>query len=461
MSFVEHSVFFTLVLIVATLGTAVSGIGVLKMLDVAVPQLPLFADDSTMLHFVAYANIIFYAILFLWAANAGLTDAAIRMRAFVERKKPLNRAAAAEAEGDYKKAAHFYLSYLGDHRQDTDAMRLYGLCLVKLGRFDDAIEVFRRIMAAARGVKSLSAGVEIAHIFEARLGDPKAAAKEIKSFATPTQGRPLRGSSKRGSGLAARETPPADTAREARAAATEALLVTTLAHVLGLPAVALLVWGILTITLEWKYAFYWWFRPGVMLYGAGCAGGLYLLSGKEMHFVIGVYVVLITALLIIHAILALVALGRIDPLAIELKREKGKHPALRRAAAHERSYDFHGAVAAYDEYLAENPGDSAARGRLAEALIKAGNAKRAISVLTIAFTQAEDDKQKIAFGVRLAEVILVTQHDPLAARAQLEQVKILYAGTEHEGYIADLSERMMKRVADGKYLKAKPQRPGY
>ncbi len=191
MSFVEHSAFFTVILIVATLGTAVSGVGVLKMVGVPVPQLPLFADDSTILHFVAYANIIFYAVLFLWAANAGISDAAVRLKAFAERKRPLNRAAAAEAEGDLKKAAHIYLSYLGDHRQDMDTMRLYGICLVKLGRFNDAIEVFRRIMASAHGVRSLSAGVEIAHIFEARLGDAKSAEKEIKNLREAYIGTPF------------------------------------------------------------------------------------------------------------------------------------------------------------------------------------------------------------------------------------------------------------------------------
>ncbi len=235
----------------------------------------------------------------------------------------------------------------------------------------------------------------------------------------------------------------------------------TLVHVLGLPAVAVLVWGLLTVTLQWRYSFYWWFRPAVMVFGASCAAGLYALSGKEMNFAIGAYVVLIMGFLIIHIMLALIAIGRIDPAAIRLRQEKWTHPLLRKAAILERSLDFAGAVAAYDEYLEENPADVKIRGRLGEALIKAGNAKRAISVLTIAFTQAEDDKQKIAFGVRLAEVILVTQHDPLTARAQLEQVKKLYAGTEHEEYVAELSERMMKRVADGKYLKAKPQRPRY
>jgi len=237
--------------------------------------------------------------------------------------------------------------------------------------------------------------------------------------------------------------------------------VSTLAHVLGLPALAILAWGLLAIIFGWRPSEHWWFRPGVIVAGAISAGALFYLASREIHFILIAYLMAIATFLITHGILAVAALAMTDWRRTPEERKAQLHPTLKRAIVLERSLDFAGAVAAYDEYLEEAPDDAAARARLAEALIRAGNAKRAISVLTVAFTQAEEPKRKIAIGIRLAEVIFVAERNPLGARSQLEQVKKLFAGTGHEKYVEALSQKLIKRVAEGRYLKTRPEKPKF
>ena len=232
-------------------------------------------------------------------------------------------------------------------------------------------------------------------------------------------------------------------------------------HFLGLPAVAILALGLVALFFEWQIALYLWWRPVILAIGAALGAALYWFARRELNVLAWLYLVVIAALLLAHLIIAAVAIARADWRIRRADRlhEKTLHPMLMKALSYERMLSYPAAIVAYDEYLAECPSDVSARGMLGEALIKAGNAKRAIGVLTVAFTEAEDSKMKIAFGIRLAEVILVTERNPLAARAQLEQVRKLFAGTEHEKYVDRLSRRLMKRVAEGKYLKPKPKEP--
>jgi len=231
-----------------------------------------------------------------------------------------------------------------------------------------------------------------------------------------------------------------------------------LAHVLGLPALAVLSWALVAIFFQWRPSAAWWFRPLAILIGAASAVALGSCATREFHFVTFVYLVLLGTLLIFHVILAAVGFGRREPATARRPAAVDVHPSLKTAAARERILDFAGAVTAYDEYLSESPGDVRVMSRLAEALIKAGSARRAISVLTVAFTEAQEPKMKIAFGIRLAEVVLVVERDPLAARAQLELLKKLYAGTGHEKYVEALSRKLTRHVAEGRYLKPKPRK---
>ncbi len=229
-----------------------------------------------------------------------------------------------------------------------------------------------------------------------------------------------------------------------------------MSHVLGLSAIALLGLALAAPAAQWRISLYWWFRPAAVALGLALAAALLHFARLAVDFAAYAYLALIGALCIVHLILLAVTLARSDWRPYFGLSSRGLHPVLRKAIALERILNFPAAIAAYDEYLAECPADLTAKARLAEALIKSGNSRRAVSVLTIAFTEAEEPRQKIAFGIRLAEIILVAERQPLAARAQLEQLKTMFAGTAHERYVAKLSKRLMKRVAEGVYLKPKP-----
>jgi len=227
----------------------------------------------------------------------------------------------------------------------------------------------------------------------------------------------------------------------------------------GVAGLVVLGAGLAAVLLDWRRANIP-VRAGIIAAGAGASGYVLYLSRLEFHVLSYFYLILMGMLLFFHAATFLsVLIGAIAP-DENAPKVKVAHPLLRKARAAERSMDFAAAVRAYDEYL-EKYEDPAARGRLGEVLIKAGNSKRALSVLTLAFTEAEEPRLKITLGIRLAEVILVTRRDPVAARTQLEQVREIFAGTEHEAFIEDLAARMIKRVAEGRYLKAKPERPRY
>lgn len=226
----------------------------------------------------------------------------------------------------------------------------------------------------------------------------------------------------------------------------------------GVTVTAVLALGLLAVLVEWRISLRLSFRIAVIALGAAAGPAIYILNHRAPPLSAWAWIALIALLTLVHAAFLIAALSRSGWGQEELADSSDLHPLLREALSYERNLSYPAAVIAYDQYLEECPSDVRAKGRLGEALIKAGNAKRAISVLTLAFTEAEEAKMKIAFGIRLAELILVTQRDPLAARAQLELLRKLYAGTEHEKYVERLSRKMMKAVSEGRYLKKRPRR---
>jgi len=232
-----------------------------------------------------------------------------------------------------------------------------------------------------------------------------------------------------------------------------------LVNCVGIAGLAVLAAGLAAVLLDWHRAVIW-VRAAVIAIGAAAFVVVLFLSRLEFHVLSYFYLVFMGMLLFFHVVLFIsVLLSAVAP-DEDAPKVKADHPLLRKARLAERKMDFAAAVRAYDEYL-EKYEDPAARGRMAEVLIKAGNARRALSVLTLAFAEAEKPRLKITLGIRLAEVILVTRRDPVAARTQLEQVRELYRGGEHEAFVEDLAARMMKRVAEGRYLKARPEKPRY
>ncbi len=228
----------------------------------------------------------------------------------------------------------------------------------------------------------------------------------------------------------------------------------------GLAGLGVLGAGLVAIWLQWRWESTWWFRLSAIAFGAGCGAVVLYLSTLELHILSYFYLILIGMFLVWHIGALFVALARIDWSRAQKRGQEPLHPLLRRAISAERALDFAGAVKAYDEYLEEAGPDAAVLARLGEVLIKAGNTKRALSVLTLAFTEAEEPRLKIAFGVRLAELILVARRDPIAARAQLEQIRMMFAGTEHEEYVDALAAEMTKRVGEGWYQRGKPPHTG-
>ncbi len=233
----------------------------------------------------------------------------------------------------------------------------------------------------------------------------------------------------------------------------------TVTDYVGIIGILILAGGLAAVLSGWHRANIY-VRAGFVVAGGAAFAVVLYLSRREPYILSYLYIVTMGMLLFLHvAILVWVLMNAFfdEGAAVKVKAE---HPLLRKARRAARSLDFAGAVRAYDEYL-EKYEDPAARAQLAEVLIKAGNSRRALSVLTLAFTEAEQPRQKITLGVRLAELILVTRRDPTAARAQLEQVRELFKGTEEEDFAEDLAGRMIKRVAEGRYLKGRPDRPRY
>ena len=151
----------------------------------------LFESEWPPLYFAFFLNLPLYGIIFFWMANRAFADAAERYEAARRRNIPVERARAAEAAGNLQEAISFYLKHLADHRDDHDACMRYGICLTRVGRFKEAIEAFRKVTGRQRGLRGLAAGVEIVHVLEARIGDPKAAEKEIDVLRKKYTGTPL------------------------------------------------------------------------------------------------------------------------------------------------------------------------------------------------------------------------------------------------------------------------------
>lgn len=233
-----------------------------------------------------------------------------------------------------------------------------------------------------------------------------------------------------------------------------------LVNLAGLVGLALLAAGLAGIVFSWRWTNYIWVRVGLVVFGAGDLAALVYLLRLEFHVLAYLYMAFVGALEFAHVVALVSVVTKALAAGGAPSGKRALHPLLAKARRAERSLDYVGAIKAYDEYL-EKFEDPEAGARLAEALIKSGNSKRAISVLTVAFTQTEEDKLKIALGIRLAEVILVTERDPVGARTQLEHLRGMFKGGENEAYVEELARRMMQRVGEGKYLKAKPDRPHY
>jgi len=186
-----HRVFFRAVLAAATVGAAISALGVLKLMGVTTPGLTLFEGEASLVHFVAYVDVILYVILFFWTTNVAFADLAARVADTFDARRPIRKAEAAQQQGNYERAVSLYLRHLAEHREDYDAMRQYAGCLVRLGRFREAIEIYRRIVVSPNRIQALAAGVEIAHVLDARLGDAKAAQKEINALRETYAGTPF------------------------------------------------------------------------------------------------------------------------------------------------------------------------------------------------------------------------------------------------------------------------------
>jgi hypothetical protein len=234
----------------------------------------------------------------------------------------------------------------------------------------------------------------------------------------------------------------------------------TLINVVGLAGLAVTAAGLAGIAFSVRWMNHFYARLAVVVAGAAAFAGVLALSRREFHVMSYFYLIFLGMLLFVHLVLLFIVTVRLVVPSEEEKRVVDMPPLLKKARAAERSLDFAEATRAYEEYF-ERFEDPRARGRFAELLIKAGNSRRAVSVLTVAFGEAEEPKLKIALGLRLAEVLLAAERDPVAARTQLEQLRTMFEGGEHEAYVEDLAARMMKRVAEGRYLKKKPERPKY
>lgn len=235
-------------------------------------------------------------------------------------------------------------------------------------------------------------------------------------------------------------------------------LIYPLQHAVGLTGIAVGVFGLVAIIAAMHIANYIVARLVLIVIKIACILALWRLVTLEQHILGYAYIIVLISLLIVHGGALLLAVAFAD-WSRGAAPDEEIDPLIRRGIKAEKSLDWPEAIKAYEEYL-EDYEDAAVRTRLAEALIKVGDSKRAISVLTVAFGEAEKPKRQILIGIRLAELLLVAQRDPVAARTQLEQVKEMFKGTEHEDYVERLSEQMKKNVAEGKYLKRRPEGPG-
>lgn len=87
-----------------------------------------------------------------------------------------------ERLGRLHEAVELYEEYCRMRGDDKDAHIHYAACLVKLARWDEAIEVQRRIFALSTGVARMAAGIEIVYSLAAYKGDRNAAREELKTL---------------------------------------------------------------------------------------------------------------------------------------------------------------------------------------------------------------------------------------------------------------------------------------
>ena len=204
-----------------------------------------------------------------------------------------------------------------------------------------------------------------------------------------------------------------------------------LVNFFGILGIVVMAAGLAVLMLRWNIAGSGGSAPPSSS-SAPSALAIVILSIRSKYDLLAYsYVFLITLLALWQIIEGLTRIAHVEPYDRDREPEK-LTDSLRRARALEHHHNYIGAIQAYDLHLEEDPADVPARIRLAEALLHTGNSKRAIAVLTVAFAQSQDPRERVRVGVRLAEMLLVARRDPLAARAQLEQVRAMYAGTENE-----------------------------
>ena len=96
--------------------------------------------------------------------------------------RPWEGALLAEIRGHLDEAARSYANYCDACPEDRDALRHYAGCLLKMGRYDRAVEIHRRIFSLSRGPLQITAGLEAVYIMEKHMHDHEAAEAEIKSL---------------------------------------------------------------------------------------------------------------------------------------------------------------------------------------------------------------------------------------------------------------------------------------
>lgn len=167
------------ILVVSTCGTAVSVLGVLKLLGARIPPITPFSGESDLVSFAAYLNVLLYMVLFLWVVNKAVADLVERIVDFVAGFRPLVRARRYEDRRDFARAISWYQRHLAVATSDFEAMRHYAACLVHAGRFREALSALNRAVKSSRGLNALAAAVEVVYVLRYRMGDRKAADQEV------------------------------------------------------------------------------------------------------------------------------------------------------------------------------------------------------------------------------------------------------------------------------------------
>jgi len=132
---------------------------------------------------ILFAIYIPVYIPFLLLAMSWITkDIEAHIRERMVPIRPWEGALLAENRGELAEAARRYANYCDACPQDSDALRHYAGCLLKMGRHESAVAIHRRIFSITKGPLQITAGLEVAYICEKHLRDHEAAEAEIKSL---------------------------------------------------------------------------------------------------------------------------------------------------------------------------------------------------------------------------------------------------------------------------------------